>query len=178
MRTGGDEVVLPLLIRLAASDIDGQRFPVRCRQLNWVTTCQSASVPSGLLTKSSKASCARGVANVVSPKGLDRAPTLGMGGDSDWKKLPLRSRPSSAKGLTLVEKSPGLDRKLKPVLFLAHQLTVASFSRNSPANWLPLLPSRMLMRRVTGPFQTTSKDMVAVTKEVCHWAPTETGRLG
>src|SRR5262245_17101841 len=53
--TVGAAVVL-LLIVVDPFEADGQKLPVRCRQLNWVTTSGSTGVPSGLLTKSRKAS--------------------------------------------------------------------------------------------------------------------------
>ena len=90
------------------------------------------------------------------------------------KKLPFRSCPTSAKKFkgavtpftpgtsgTVVEKLPGLEVKLNPVLLFADQVTVAWFSLNSAAKLFAV--SWMLTRRVTGPFQTTSKETVAGT---------------
>ena len=47
-----------LLIAVGPLEADGQKFPVCCRQLNWVTTSGSTGVPSGFLTTSRKASFA------------------------------------------------------------------------------------------------------------------------
>jgi hypothetical protein len=53
-------ILLLLLLLMVAGpfDIDGQKLPVCCRQLNWATTSGSTGVPSGLLTTSRKASFA------------------------------------------------------------------------------------------------------------------------
>jgi hypothetical protein len=54
---GGEEVVV-LLILAGPFELDGQKLPVCCRQLNWVTTSGSTGVPSDLRTTSRKASFA------------------------------------------------------------------------------------------------------------------------
>ncbi len=52
-----EELVL-LLIAVGPFELDGQKLPVCCRQLNCCTTSGSTGDPSGLLTKSRKASFA------------------------------------------------------------------------------------------------------------------------
>ncbi len=47
---------LLLLMGPAVFDIDGQKLPVCCRQLNWVRTSGSTGVPSGRRTRSRVAS--------------------------------------------------------------------------------------------------------------------------
>src|SRR5262249_34897197 len=51
----GEELLL-LLVAVGPLEVDGQKLPVCCRQLNWVTTSGSTGVPSRLRTKSRKAS--------------------------------------------------------------------------------------------------------------------------
>src|SRR6266849_1288470 len=51
------ELAVPLIV-VGPFEADGQKLPVCCRQLNWVTTSGSTGVPSGLLTTSRKASLA------------------------------------------------------------------------------------------------------------------------
>src|SRR6516225_3877108 len=53
----GEELVL-LLVAVGPLEADGQKAPVCCRQLNWVTTSGSTGVPSDLRTTSRKASFA------------------------------------------------------------------------------------------------------------------------
>src|SRR5262249_7802976 len=104
---------------------------------------------------------------------------------SDGKKMPFCSWPTWAKKFsgavtpltpgtsgTLVEKLPGFEVKRNPDALRADQVTVAWFSLNCPAK--PFAASLTSTRRVTGPFQTTSKETVASTAAVCHWGPSET----
>jgi hypothetical protein len=51
-------VLLVLLIAEGPFEAEGQNLPVCCRQLNSCSTCGSTGVPSGLRTKSRKASLA------------------------------------------------------------------------------------------------------------------------
>src|SRR5262249_26050123 len=89
----------------------------------------------------------------------------------DGKNTPFRSCPTWAKKFngavtpltpgtsgTLVEKFPGLEVKLKPESLWADQFMVAWFSLNDPAK--PFAVSLTVTCRVTGPSQTTSKEIV------------------
>src|SRR5216683_255466 len=78
----GDELIVPL-IGAGPFEADGQKLPVCCRQLNWVTTSGSTGVPSGLLTTSKKASLA-----IDPPRGSCRDGHMIQG--KPWDPLTLR----------------------------------------------------------------------------------------
>src|SRR5438552_17311637 len=98
-----EELVL-LLIAAGPLELDGQKLPVCCRQLNWVRTSGSTGVPSRRLTRSRKASGA-----MDPPRGSFRDGHMIQGKPWDPSKLrvcstanPFPSNTSSSLGVLMI----------------------------------------------------------------------------
>ena len=97
-----DELLL-LLMAIVPFELDGQNFPVCCRQLNCVNTSGSTAVPSDRLTKSRKASFA-----MDPPRGSCRDGHMIQGKPCEPLKLrcvstanPFLSSPSNSMGVLM-----------------------------------------------------------------------------